>query len=793
MLKNYIKIAFRVLWRQKGYSFINIAGLAVGIAVCFTIFLWVQDEMSHDRFHEKSESIYRALWDGKFGDNEWVIPAIPVPVGGTLERDFPEVEHVTNMVVNSSRLIRLNDEIIRESNVLFADQNIFDVFTFHFLSGNAENALSDPNSVVLSSKTAQKYFGDENPLGQTLELSNGTLLRVTAIVEPWPDQSHMQFSMIEPLNELPWVEQRSDDWASAAVRTFFVLKKGEDADIVQEKFNRYVEEHVTGEGSIYSGANYTRFPFQPLTDIHLYSRTEFGMDGVGDIRYVILFMVIGVFILLLACINFINLTTARSARRMKEIGLRKALGSIRPQLIRQFLSESFVYVGFAVVIAVLLTELSLPLFNELSGKEMKPDYLGNPEIFFSLTGISLLVGLLSGGYPAIHLSSYIPVRALKGQLSERSDRNRFRNGLVILQFCVSIILIIGTIVVHNQLAYMQNSHLGFDKEQVIVIPGAEALSGRHDTFIREIENTAGVVSASAVQTLPGYGFDSTLFEPEQPANYETTSLNYGLFDYNAVDVLGLDIAQGRNFSREFATDSSAYLINQAAAEALGWDEPVGKTITIGGSTRGAVIGVVEDFHYESFHTEIQPLVIPFMIWNPQLIAVRLAPGQIRTNIEAVGQMWNEFAPQRPFEYAFLDGNIQQWYRDEDRISKLFNIFTVLALFIAGMGLFGLAAYSAEVRIKEIGVRKVLGATAVNITGLMSKEFIRLVLVAFAIAIPLGWYAMNRWLQNFAFRIEISWRVFALAGGLALSIAIITVSYQAIKAAMMNPVQSLRSE
>jgi putative ABC transport system permease protein len=792
MLKNYIKIAFRNLWRQKGYSFINIAGLAIGIAVCFTIFLWVQDEMSHDSFHDKSELIYRPLWDGKFGDNEWVIPAIPVPVGATLESEFPEVEHVTNLVVNSSRLVRLNDEIIRESDVIFADQNIFDVFTFRFLYGNAEGALTDPNSVVLSSITAQKYFGNENPLGQTLELSNGELLQVTAVVEPWPDQSHMQFSMIEPINTLTWVEQRKDQWASATVRTFFVLNRGENVETVQEKFNRYVKDNVTGEGSVYSDGNYSRFPFQPLTDIHLYSRSVYGMDGGGDIRYVILFTVIGVFILLLACINFINLTTARSARRMKEIGLRKVLGSMRPQLIRQFLSESFLYVAFAVLFAVLLTELSLPLFNELSGKEMKPDYIGNPMILLLLIGISLLVGLLAGGFPAIHLSSFIPVRALKGQLSQHMPRNRFRNGLVVLQFCVSITLIIGTIVVHNQLSYMQNSRLGFDQEQVIVIPGAGALSGRHDTFIREIENTAGVVSASAVQTLPGYFFDSTLFEPEQPANYEMTSLNYVLFDYNAVDVLGLNIVQGRNFSREFATDSSAYLINQAAAEALGWDEPVGKTFATGGEI-STVIGVVEDFHFESLHSEIKPLIMPFMIWTPQLIAVRLAPGQVRENIESVRQLWTEFAPQRPFEYTFLDENLQRWYQNEDRVSRLFNIFTILALFIAGLGLFGLAAYAAEVRTKEIGVRKVLGATVVNITGLMSKDFIRLVLVAFAIAIPLGWFAMSRWLENFAYRIEISWWVFALAGGLAMVIALVTVSFQAIKAAMMDPVKSLRSE
>ncbi len=791
MLQNYIKIAFRNLWNQKGYTFINIAGLAIGIAICFVIFLWTQDEIQYERFHQNSERIYRSLWDAKFGDNEWVIPAVPVPVGTTL-REFPEVEQVTNLVVNSARIVRAGDEFIRQPNVIFADPNIFDVFTFRFLSGNPESALAEPNSVVLTDETALRFFGNQNALGQTLELSNGNLLTVTAVVEKWPDQSHIKFSMIEPITAVSWVQQRSGHWTSASVRTYFMLNDPSQIKAVQEKLDIYVEENVNTDELISAPGNYNRYPSQSLRDIHLYSRSQFGMDAGGDIRYVYLFSAIGIFILLLACINFINLTTARSVTRLKEIGLRKVLGSGRPQLIRQFLVESFVYVTIALVLALLIAELSLPFFNELAGKQMGIDYFIKPDTLLIFLGLSLLVGILAGGYPAFVLSSFIPIRAIKGQLSEKSQKNYLRNTLVVMQFCVSITFIIGTIVVHKQLQFMQETNLGFDKERIVVLHGAGALAGRHATFIRELESAPGVAAAAAAQTIPGYDFDSTLFEPEQPANYQQTSLNYTMVDYNFVEVMGLKIVQGRNFSRDFASDSLSYIINAKAAQALGWENPIGKLLNSSG-TPGPVIGVVEDFHYESLHSDIQPLVLPFLRWTPPLIVVRLEPGQINEHLAAVGELWREFLPQQPFNYSFLDQNLESWYVNEFRVAALFRLFTLLAILIACLGLFGLAAYTTETRTKEIGVRKVLGASVMGIATLLTKDFIRMVVLAFVIAVPIGWLAMNHWLQGFAYRIEISFWIIALAGVIAIAIALLTVSAQAIKAATMNPAKSLRSE
>jgi putative ABC transport system permease protein len=791
MLKNYIKIAFRNLWRQKGYTFINIAGLASGIAICFVIFLWTQDELHYEQFHEHSERIYRSLWEAKFGDNEWVIPAVPVPVGTTL-RGFPEVDQVTNLVVNSTRVVRTGDEFIRQSDVIFAEPNVFDVFTFRFLSGNPETALMEPNSVVLTDETAQRFFGGKNALGQSLELNNGDLLTVTAVVEQWPDQSHIKFTMIQPLSTVPWVQQRSEQWGSASVRTYFTMYDPAQITALQEKLDTYVEENVNTGGLMSAPGNYNRYPSQALSDIHLYSRSQFGMDAGGDIRYVYLFSVIGIFILLLACINFINLTTARSAGRLKEIGLRKVLGSGRPQLIGQFLAESFIYVIIALLLALLVTELTLPYFNDLAGKQMRVDYFASPDTFLLFIGLSLVVGFLAGFYPALVLSSFIPIRAIKGQPGEKSPNNYLRNTLVVTQFGVSITLIIGTIVVHKQLQFMQETNPGFDKEQVVVIQGAGVLGGRHDIFIQELEAAPGIVSASAVQTLPGYEFDSTLFTIEQPANYEQTSLNYTMVDYNFVDVMGLNIVQGRNFSRDFATDSLSFMINEKAALALGWDQPIGNQLTTGGIA-GPVIGVVEDFHYESLHSDIQPLVFLFIRWTPQLIAVRLEPGRINEHLAVVSGVWSEFLPLQPVNYSFLDQNLQSWYVNEFRVAGLFRLFTLLAIIIACLGLFGLAAYTTETRTKEIGIRKVLGATGVRIAAMLSGDFIRLVMLAFVIAVPVGWLAMNYWLQGFAYRIEISWWIIALAGIIAFVIALLTVSAQAIKAAMMNPVKSLRSE
>jgi putative ABC transport system permease protein len=532
---------------------------------------------------------------------------------------------------------------------------------------------------------------------------------------------------------------------------------------------------------------------QPLRDIHLRSHLNYELEANGNQAYVYLFSVIACLILLLACINFINLATARSMQRGREVGIRKVLGSQRTQLVRQFLAETFVYVGMAILTAIVLAEMALPAFNHFAGKQLATDFFESPFALITLAGLALVVTLLAGTYPAIFLSSFWPVQALKGRLAGRAGSERLRQGLVVAQFCISIGLIAGTLVVRSQLQFMQSQRLGFEREHVLLIHRADALRNQHATFRDRLISQPLIANAAAAQSLPGREFDSTVFTPEQPANYQNTSLTYVMADEQYAEVLKLKIVAGRNFSKAFATDSSAFLINETAAAALGWDVPLGKHLSMGDFYKGPVIGVVEDFHFESFHHEVKPILFMFNRGRPAYLAVRLRPGNVAEGIAEIQKLWKEFVPNVPLEYSFLDQDYQKLYDGERRVAQIFFAFSILAIVIACLGLFGLASFMAEQRTKEIGVRKVLGATVAGIVGLLSKDFVKLVLVAFAVATPLAYFAMQRWLQDFAYRIDIGWWVFAFAGGIALVIALLTVSYQAIKAALANPVEALRYE
>jgi putative ABC transport system permease protein len=791
MLKNYLKIAIRNMLKHKGYAFINVIGLSVGIAVCFLIFLWVRDELNYDRFHAKAGRIYRALWEARFGNNEWNIPLVGVPLADALVKEFPEVEQVVRLYQGGFTL-RHGDDYVREENVVFAEESFFEVFTVSFISGNPATALRDPESVVLTAEAAERYFPNQNPIGQTLTRNDGKMLRVTGVVERFPSQSHFHFDFLASLKTLPRFEQRRQQWGSASVYTYLVLRPGEDATVLEAKLQSYVEKNVAGE-EFHRPGNYTRYPLQPLLDIHLRSHLQYELAANGNSSYVYLFSLIAFFILLLACINFVNLATARSMKRAREVGICKVLGSRRWQLIRQFLAESFVYVALAIVVAIGLAELALPFFNQFAGKQLAINFFDSAFTVVTLAGLALVVTLLAGAYPAFFLSSFWPVQVLKGNVTIRSGKDWLRKSLVVVQFCVSIGLIVGTLVVHNQIDFIQNKRLGFDREYVLIVHRASALGKQHIVFRERLMSHPLIAAASAAQNLPGQEFDSTVFSPEQPANYQHTSLTYALVDEHYVDVLKLNVVAGRNFSTEFTTDSSAFLINQSAAKALGWEEPLGKHISMGNFIQGQVIGVVEDFHFESLHHEVKPIVFLFNRWAPPYFAVRLRPGNVAEGIAAIRNLWKEFLPNTPFEYSFLDQDYQKLYESEQRVAGVFMTFSVLAILIACLGLFGLVSFTAEQRTKEIGIRKVLGATEANIIALLSKEFARLVLIACVVATPLAYYAMQQWLQNFAYRVEISWWVFAVAGGLALIIALLTVSYQAIKAALANPVDALRYE
>ena len=801
MFKNHITVAIRTLLRHKVYSFVNISGLAVGIACCMLIMLFVQDELSYDRFHKNADQIYRVLWDARYGDNEWTIPYVSVPISETLKEQFPEVIHSTRLR-RESQTIRRESNYVIEKNFYYAESSFFDVFTVPFIAGDPTTALNAPNAVILTEQSAQRYFPNRDPMGQTLELNDGKSLQVTGVVKAFPPQSHLHFDFLAPLKTLPIIERRKVAWGSATVYTYLVLKDGASASELQTKFTTYVREHILSKMPPMPGYH-TNYLIQPLTDIHLYSNLRYEITANSNIMYVYIFSLIAIFVLLIACINFVNLSTARSATRAREVGVRKVLGSHRSQLIRQFFSESTICVAFASILAIGLCELGLPHLNALANKHLTMGSLFAPHVLIGLFALIIVVGLLSGMYPALYLSSFWPVTALKGYIS--SSKAYLRNGLVIAQFCISISLLVGTLVVRDQIHFAQNKHLGFDKEHVLILQGIpiprNLTSPRQAmtfvmTFRDQFETLPQVSTASLNTGVPGRDFDSMIFIPEQPANYEKTSLTYTFADEKYVEALNLKIVEGRNFSpADHATDVSAFIVNQSAVKVLGWQTARGKKFkrASGIGMAGPIIGVISDFHIGSLKQEIEPLVLPYLRRPPMYLAIRLHPGNVAEAISAVEETWKKLAPNQPFSYTFLDQDYAKLYNHEQQMSHVFQIFSGLAILIACLGLFGLAAFTTQQRTKEIGIRKILGASVSGIVCLLSKDFLKLVLVANIIAWPIAYYAMNQWLQSFAYRINLGISTFILSGLIALLIALLTVSYQAIKAARANPVEALRYE
>lgn len=791
MTYNLLRTTLRQMARSKSYTAINITGLAIGLAACFLIFIWVRDELRYDRFHANADRIYRVLWEARYGDNEWKIPLGPVPVAETLKREFPEVEQAAQLYQGGFTL-KQGQDYVREQSVLFIDEGFFDVFSLEFVEGSPEGALQEPGAILLTEEAARRYFGEQNPLGRQLVRNDGESYQVKGVVKAFPRQSHIQFDFLASIQGLPRVKERAEHWGSATVYNYFLLRPEADIKALEEKWQAYIDENIAGE-EMREGNNYTRFPFQALTDIHLNSKLEYELSPNGNMGYVYIFSVVALFILVLACINFINLSTARSLTRSREVGVRKVLGSNRRQLFWQFFGESFLYVLLAIGLSLVIARGALPWFNRLAGKELSLSFLQSPFLWLLLAGLAVLATLLSGALPALFMASFRPVKALKGELVESAGQGWLRKGLVASQFCISIVLIIGALSVDSQLRFMQNRRLGFDKEQVLVINRAQALGERYEVFFEQLNDMQAVKAASAALFLPGKEFDSTVFEPEQPSNYKVTSLSYTFIDPHFVDALKLNMAAGRDFQPELATDSAAVLINQAAARKLGWEEPLGKTLAMGGGEPSRVIGVVEDFHFRSLHHEIEPIVMLMASWNLPHIAVRLNAGDMGGHIQALRAAWEEFVPDTPFDYTFLSEDYARLYDSEQRMARVFTVFSVLAIFIACLGLFGLAAFMAVRRTKEIGIRRILGATVAGIVGLLSRDFLKLVFFALLIAAPIAWYGMNKWLQGFAYRVELQWWIFVVAGLIAAVLAFLTVAYQSIKVATGDPAEALRTE
>ena len=810
MLKNYIKIAVRNLIRYKAYSYINISGLAIGIACCLLILLYINDEISYDSFHEKADRIYRINTSMKYGAFEMEAPLTSDMTGPTMKKDFPQVEEYTRIYTFSGgKMIKKGNEYNNEQKAAFVDSTFFNVFTFRVLSGSEVNALNEPNSVVITKSVAEKYFGTVNAAGKFLETNeNGNnLYKVTCVIEDMPYNSHFRFDFLFPMANTYYCCWKN--FIAANFYTYFLLKEGVNYKEFEKNFNEYSNKYVfpfakefmgiqSREEFTKAGNNYELY-LTPLTDIHLYSNKAFELSPGGTIQYVYIFSAVAFFILLIACVNFMNLTTARSANRAKEVGIRKVLGTDRKNLVIQFLFESIIVSFIAVAIAVIIVYNILPWFNELAGKEISRNMLGSTPIVLFLLFLPFVTGLLAGSYPAFFLSRFIPGEIIKGKLSLGSKSGGIRNGLVVFQFAASVILIAATIIIYMQLNYIQNKNLGYKKDQVLIINDAYNLGNNLDAFKNEMLNTHGVISGTISGFLPvsSYRSNNAFVKDISMVASSGIAMQNWWVDYDYIKTMGIQVIKGRDFSRDYGTDSSAIILNEKAVKQLGYgDNPIGEKIYMmkggGEFTTYTIIGVVKDFNYESLRQDIGALCL-LLGNNAGYAAFRFNAAATTTILKEAEAKWKSLARGMPFSYRFMDESFDEMYKSEQRVGIIALCFSALAIIVACLGLFGLAAFLAEQKTKEIGIRKVLGASVQSIFLMLSKEFVKWVIIANIIAWPVAYYFMNNWLQDFAYRIEISWWFFIAAGSIVLLIALATVSFQAVKAATANPVKSLRYE
>ena len=807
MFKNYFKIAWRNLVKNKIFSVINILGLAIGLGCFLLIALWVMDELSFDKFNKKADRIFRINSDISFGGSDLRLPVASDMMGHVLKKDYPQVEQYARIYMNGGLLIKKDGQYITQQNIFWADSTLFDVFTLPALNGDTKTALNEPNSVVITESAAKKYFNSTEVVGKILETNdNGkTDYKITAVIKDIPHNSHLRGEMIFSMDN---VQYQWGQFTSHNFFTYIVLKEGVNYKDFERNFRQYTEKYVVPEAAKFmqissmdefeKAGNKLVYTLMPLRKIHFQTDRNFDITPPGNIQYVYIFSAVALFILLIACINFMNLTTARSANRAREVGIRKVLGTERKNLMTQFLTESTLMVIISLFIAIGIAALILPLFNNVATKSMTIQSLFSPLILPLLIALPFVVGLIAGSYPAFYLSSFKPILVLKGSFIG-NKKGGLRSALVVFQFAISIFLIIGTIIIYNQLHYIQNKNLGFSKDQVLIINNAYALENNTDAYKNEMLKQTGVASGTISGFLPinSSRNDNTL--SSSPVLTSKTGLNIQTWavDCDYIKTMGMHLLKGRNFSPELKTDSGAVILNETASKLFGFGNgPVGKKIYTFDDNRKLValdvIGMIRDFNFASLRENIGPLLLNLKRHNGN-ISFKVNAASIPAILKAAEAKWKSMAPGMPFTYQFMDEGFDEMYRSEQRVGKIAMIFSILAVFIACLGLFGLATFIAEQRTKEIGIRKVLGANIRSIVQLLSKDFLKLVVIAFIIAVPVGWYFMHKWLQDFAYRIQIRWWVFLVAGLSAVMIAIITVSFQAIKAALTNPVQNLRTE
>ena len=791
MFKNYFKTAWRNLAKNKKQAIINIAGLSVGLACSILIFLWVQNELSIDAFHAKSDRMYKVYEREYYQDHIDGNYDTPGLLGEELKRKIPEVEDAVMLEeVNESTTLRVGDKLLKASGS-GASSGFFNMFSYPLLQGSANNALSSITGMAISKTLANNLFGSpQNAMGKVIRYNNVKNYSVTAVFDDIPKLSSRKFDYLISWKALqeeqPWLAS----WQNSGPLTYVLLKPGTNAIAADKKLTKF--RNVYSNDS--SAAYHVELGLQKYSEVYLHNHFENGKVSGGRIDYVHLFTIIAIFILLIACINFMNLATARSVHRAKEVGVRKVIGAVRPALIKQFIAESLLLTVCAVAVALLIVVLTLPLFNQVTQKQIQLPF-ENLLFWGSIIAITILTGLIAGSYPALYLSSFSPIKVLKGTTKLSAGAVWFRKGLVVFQFVLSVILIIGTIIISKQIKFIQNKNLGYDKENLFYIPIEGNLVNKYQTFKTQLLQTPGTKAVTLISDGSPVRLDQWTNGVHWEGQDPTTKISFEHPDvnYDFIKTMGLQMAAGRDFSKDYPTDKNGFLVNETAAQDMNYKNPVGKFITVNGH-HGQIIGVIKDFNFRSLHETIKPMVVDF---NDSLdygsILVRTEAGKTEQAIASVEKLCHELNPEFPFTYSFVDEQYDKLYNSEQVVSKLSDAFAFLAVLISCLGLLGLVMFTAEQRTKEIGIRKVLGASVVNIVRLMSADFLKLVFIAIIIASPVAWWAMDSWLNNYAYKIDITWWIFAAAGGLIVLIALATISFQSIKAALANPVKSLRSE
>ena len=806
MFKNFIKVAIRNLMNRKFYSIINILGLAIGLTCTILIASFVQNELSYDKHHKNHKRIFRLESHFNIQESEDLFAATAFPLGPALKLEYPQdVAEFCRFMDMDNNLFQYEEKQFFEENVYFADSTLTDIFTHEFISGSPSDALNDPNEIVLSQSFAKRIFDDIDPIGKTLETGNGTIYTITGIIKDVPHNSHLRFEAIASMITLKPIfgAERYESLDSQAFwnvgfYTYIMLTENGNIQNVLDAYPEFNEKYIKPVGDMINAT--FKFMTKPLADVHLHSDVGYDLP-TGNIAYVYIFSIVALFLLLIGCINYMNLATSQSSGRAVEVGIRKVVGAQKNYLRWQFIFESILIAAMAMILAFVAVELILPTFNELADRELTFGFIANLDLVLGILVTTFFVGLLSGSYPAFYLSSFIPVEVLKGKLGK--NKGTLRKILVLLQFSISIIMIIGTFTVIQQLNFLKNKDLGFDDENVVVLTIRDTSGVKNlQAFKDELKKYPQIISAGTTSSIPGegHGIIVHLFET-QDGGMEEKGINFVFVDHDYLETMDMKIIKGRNYDKNLQTDAEeACLINEATAKVLGWgDDPIGKKLGFGANLDGTanlntkVIGVVKDFHYASLHNQIDPLLIMLSNDPQRNICLRIRQENIEETLKFIEGKWNEFCPTFPFEYTFLNDSLNEQYVAEQKIGRVFTYFSVLCIFIACLGLFGLASYTAEQRIKEISVRKVMGASVSNIVFILAKEFSIWVVVANIIAWPLAYFALQKWLQNFAYAVDQSLIIYILSGITALLIALITVSFRAIKAAQTNPAEALKYE